>query len=222
MQSCVICVLLVMDFSMFNFNALSFSSHQMRHIFYYQLRDMTTFVTCICKEAGTVRDALAKCSFFGMSSMSGKHTRLTVGKTLWLPDNFPCTLMHRLRKDWGEIYLSVVPGPTLIIYPTRPIPYDIDIFTVQIYHASEHRILSVRPTNLTPRTLLVVVDPKKTIRESLKDDGRFSLEALEDCCTHLISSSTSKVVPVDLSGEVLRCNGVYNIHRKAPRGLLKK
>ena len=63
----------------------------------------------------------------------------------------------------------------------------------------------------------LLVDPKKTIRECLKDDGRFSAKVLTGRYTH--HECEFLVVPVDILGEVLKRNADYAIYTNAPKGL---
>jgi hypothetical protein len=94
------------------------------------------------------------------------------------------------------------------------------MFTIRIdtrYCHAGFNVLNVRRTALTPGTLLLVVDPKKTIRESLKDDGRFRAEVLTGRYTHL--KCKSLVVPVDIPGEVLECSAEYVMYIKVPKGV---
>jgi hypothetical protein len=105
-----------------------------------------------------------------------------------LPHNFPCNLLPDIKVG-DELRIIVEPTCTpQPNYPVRSITPRKDMFTIRIaikHGRAGFDILNVRRTGLTPTRLLVVVDPKKTIRECLKDDGRFSAEVLTGRYTHL-------------------------------------
>lgn len=206
-------------------------SHWMRNVFGYQIKHVERYIiNCSYADMDTIKTALEKCSFFRMCDQRDV-TNIRILRWpdgAWLPHNCPCNLMPDI-KVYDEFRLTVertsTPQPN---YPARSIKSRDELFTIEIdlvYGSPGVRVLNVRKTCLTPRTLIVVVDPKMTIRESLKDDGRFSSEVLEGRYTHLRCTSLMsrlyrpKLFPGDMPGKVLERNADYAIYTKAPKGL---
>lgn len=199
-----------------------FSPYQIHHTFRYEVQDVTPFIAqCRCKDLDTIKNALDNCPFFAMLDKRAvrniqiwRHPDRT-----WLPLNFPCNLMPDIKVD--GFCLIVEPASTpQPKYPARCIKPCNEIFTIWICPSRGSagvRELNVKRMSLTPAELLLVVDPMKTIRESLADDGRFSSEVLQVRYTHLKSGST--MIPADQFREVLECNGEYDIYTKAPKCL---
>lgn len=179
-------------------------------------------IKCSYKDHDTIKKALDTCPFFGMLDKSdmGNIRILRSPDCLWLPHNFPCNIIPDIKVG-NDLNLIVERTSTpQAHYPERSVRPRNGLFTIKITvkdGSAGVRKLNVKRTALTPPVLLVVVDPKKTIRESLKDDGRFSTEVLEGIYTHL--SSESGLYPADIPGEVLECNTWYDIYTKTPRAL---
>lgn len=196
--------------------------------FTYNIQDVTTpySVRCCYTDSDTIKTALDKCPFFSkVYGWSVCPMRITMGcNTEWLPDNFPCNLMC---DAWGDITLvcTSTPQPE---YPVRQVRAPNDVFIVKIYVGPGYKgrhLLNVKRTARTPGFLLLVVDPWKTIRESLKDDGRFSSQVLEGQYPHLKASykNNTTLIPVDQLGQALQRDALwYKIHIKPPGCFLRK
>lgn len=188
-------------------------------------------INCSYADMDTIKTALDKCPFFRMCDQRdvANIRILRYPDGAWLPHNCPCNLMPDIKVYVEDFCLTVestsTPQPN---YPARSIKSRDELFTIEIdllYGSPGVRVLNVRKTALTPRTLIVVVDPKMTIRESLKNDGRFSSEVLEGRYTHLGATAVMdrlqrpKLFPGDIPGKVLERNAEYAIYTKAPKGL---
>ena len=178
------------------------SPSQTHHSFGYEVRGMTeTYVVrCSYMDLDTIETALNKCPFF--TTLYRRNVRAMLmwrhADRVWVPDNFPCNLMH--DSDIIILKRAATPQPE---YPVRHIRAPNQVFVVQI-----------RLTCVTPGCLLVVMDPTKTIRESLKDDGRFSSQVLEGRSTLLRKGNT--LIPVDQLGQALERDAKYAIRLKLP------
>ena len=198
--------------------------NQTHHSFGYEIPGVTTpyRVQCCCTDVDTIETALDKCPFYPTVYRGAVRNMLVLRDPdqVWVPGNFPCILMG--DKDSVFLKHTSTPQPK---YPLRHIRAPNEVFSVRVCVGEGTEgvhILNVRRTDLIPTRLLVVVDPRKTIRESLKDDGRFSSQALEGRYTHLKSTNPNTWIPVDQLGQPLRSYHKYDICIKLPKLLRKK
>ena len=190
------------------------SPHQKLHTLRYTVRGVRNtnpVIGCNVKGLDTIKDALDNCPFFRMFGIVNGIVIRSSGCQDWVPDNLPCNLM--CEANCLEITVRPVssPQPT---YPPRLVKAPGESFIIRIAtRRGSKRILCLRRTGSTPDYMLVVVDPTKTIRESLRDDGRFNSNVLQSPYTHLKGDC---VTHADQLGSVLKRKDEYDLYTKAP------
>lgn len=167
-----------------------------------------------CVRGGSLMDVLSNCKFFKMLGKNAGCMIITDETGKWLPSNYPSELVTAEDINGVNItvFFSATPQP---IYPPRPqVGHEYQTVFVELDDPAAS-LRSRCPRHI--RKLVVLMRLNCPIRESLREDGRFSQAVLDGEWTHL-KGTAGGIIPVDQPGKLLLPNKTYLVKTKEPFG----